>query len=506
MPLVPLTLPPGVYRNGTPYSAKGRWYDADLIRWHNGSARPIGGWERRADATSTTIPALIDPANVATETVRDIIAYRDNGALTRSLFGSNLNVYALNESGVVSNVTPVGFVGDTNDVANLVGYGIGVYGIRTYGTPRNPEDAKPADVSRWTFQMWGENVLALFDSEGIMYEYVPNTANLVAVAGAPTGFTDFIVTDERIVMGVRNTPYLREVLWSDQENNAEWTDAIDNYAGSFRLGGTGLLIGIYRVQNQILILSETDAHIGTYLGAPFVYGFTRVGVNCEPINKRSVAQTERFAVWIGMQNFWIFDGTLRPLPCDVMDYILETMDRRFVSKMFAMTVSHFNEVWWFYQSKDADEVDTYVAYDYVDNEWTLGKLARTAGVDQGAYLSPVMIDPDAQIWNHEQAAIKVSGEPYLMTGPIEVDNGNRNAALRYVFIDTQVPDGVKFDFYSKQTPTSAMYHHGTFTYSNPLSTTGVMGRELYMKVTGLSSKWEVGTMRFDLQPVGGGFR
>jgi hypothetical protein len=42
--LVPLTLPPGVVRPGTAFKAKGRWYDAHLVRWHEGAMRPVGGW------------------------------------------------------------------------------------------------------------------------------------------------------------------------------------------------------------------------------------------------------------------------------------------------------------------------------------------------------------------------------------------------------------------------------------------------------------------------------
>ena len=32
MTLIPLQIPPGVYRNGTEYQASNRWYDANLVR------------------------------------------------------------------------------------------------------------------------------------------------------------------------------------------------------------------------------------------------------------------------------------------------------------------------------------------------------------------------------------------------------------------------------------------------------------------------------------------
>jgi hypothetical protein len=36
MPLVPLDIPAGVYRNGTEYESKGRWFDTNLVRWREG--------------------------------------------------------------------------------------------------------------------------------------------------------------------------------------------------------------------------------------------------------------------------------------------------------------------------------------------------------------------------------------------------------------------------------------------------------------------------------------
>ena len=44
--LVELNLQPGVYRNGSVREARGRYYDANLIRWKNGKMKPVGGWEK----------------------------------------------------------------------------------------------------------------------------------------------------------------------------------------------------------------------------------------------------------------------------------------------------------------------------------------------------------------------------------------------------------------------------------------------------------------------------
>ena len=41
----PVTPPPGLWRNGTKYQAKGLWYEANLVRFFSGTIQPVGGWQ-----------------------------------------------------------------------------------------------------------------------------------------------------------------------------------------------------------------------------------------------------------------------------------------------------------------------------------------------------------------------------------------------------------------------------------------------------------------------------
>ena len=62
MPLVPITIPPGLYMNGTYYDAKNRWHNANRVRWHNGSMRPIGGYLPVSDYLDVPVPPVsVDP-------------------------------------------------------------------------------------------------------------------------------------------------------------------------------------------------------------------------------------------------------------------------------------------------------------------------------------------------------------------------------------------------------------------------------------------------------------
>jgi hypothetical protein len=50
MTITKIALQPGVYREGTSYSAEGRFYDGDKIRFRSGNAEKIGGWQRLSNS------------------------------------------------------------------------------------------------------------------------------------------------------------------------------------------------------------------------------------------------------------------------------------------------------------------------------------------------------------------------------------------------------------------------------------------------------------------------
>jgi hypothetical protein len=51
MTITKIALQPGVYREGTAYSAEGRFYSCDKIRFRSGNAEKIGGWQRLSNLT-----------------------------------------------------------------------------------------------------------------------------------------------------------------------------------------------------------------------------------------------------------------------------------------------------------------------------------------------------------------------------------------------------------------------------------------------------------------------
>ena len=115
MALTELKLQPGVWRNGSQYEAKGRYYDAQLVRWHNGRLRPVGGWQK------TTASAF-------TGTGRNVFPFADNSHFTYVAIGTNSNAYVYaNSQGSPTDITISDFVAgnETGEVGK--GFGVGPF-------------------------------------------------------------------------------------------------------------------------------------------------------------------------------------------------------------------------------------------------------------------------------------------------------------------------------------------------------------------------------------------
>ncbi len=194
-------------------------------------------------------------------------------------------------------------------------------------------------------------------------------------------------------------------------------------ANDFELNTVGSLKCGKRVRGINLLFTDVDVHTATYVGLPYVYSFERVGSGCGVISSQSVAAIDSAAIWMSRSGFWIFDGYVKPLPCDVSDYVFTSMNYNQASKVYAVHNSKYGEVWWFYPSSASNEVDSYVTYNYREGHWNIGTLGRTAGVDRGIFLYPIMVDASGYIYEHEVGYDYDSGSVYAESGPYEIGVG-----------------------------------------------------------------------------------
>ena len=489
--LIPLQLPPGVHANGTEFESSNRWREASLVRWHDGSMRPVGGWTVRKSSAFATAP-------------RAMISYLDNDSDEHMAAGTYDKLYYVNPALTVTDITPSsGFTsGSLNGALNL-GYGGGFMGSTNYG--RAPTSSGVyAEATTWSLDTWGEYLLGVSSTDGKLLEWQGNpSANAATVANAPVDNLAMVVTEERFVfcLGAGGNP--RKVAWSDKENNTSWTAAATNEAGDMELQTNGQIMCGVRMRGATLILTSEDAHLATYSGAPFVYGFQRVGTACGIASRKAAVAIDEGAFWMGKKGFYTFNGsTATEISCEVADYVFDDLNPSQVSKVYAVHNSQFGEIWWFYPSASANENDRYVTLDYKEGHWATGVIDRTAGVDQGIFVNPIWADASGNLYNQETGYTHGSVKPYAESGSISLGNGDTIMKVSKLIPDERTQGQVEVTFKTRFHPNDSETSHGAYTLSNPTDVR-FTGRQVRVKIQGTANdNWRSGIMRIDAVPGG----
>lgn len=444
MAFIPLAIPPGIFKQGTEYQAKGRAYDGNLIRWYGAQVGPIKGWRNSGSST-------------VSGKARAILHWKDNSGGRWSGIGTHTKLYARNSAVQYFDITPSAFVTGDADGAAKTGYGYGVYGAGTYGTAR-PDTGSSTPATVWDLDTFGQYLNACADSDGRLFEWTLDTGTAAAViTNAPTSCSGLVVTSERALVALGASGNPRKVQWSDFENNTTWSPSSTNKAGDFILQTAGEIKCARRMPGQTFILTTIDAWAMRWVGGVAVYGFDKMGEGCGVYSRGGLTVVSQTAYWWGPQGFWAYDGGVRPLRCDVLDYLQKRLNTAQTSKITSFHNNQDGEVWWFYPSNSGTENDSYVCYCYRTDSWTIGSIERTCAAGQGVYVYPIAFDASGQGYEHEVASSYGGASPTFTYGPVELGNGDSIARVTGIVADEATQGLASVSF------TTKFYPNGTET-------------------------------------------
>lgn len=429
------------------------------------------------------------------------------------------------------------------------GWGSGGWGTGTAGT---------AVLRVWNNQNFGQDLiygpqyapLYYWDAAAIS----PLTTRGVLVSskvGADSGVPEVqhltLVSDSSrfvIVFGTNDygTSTLDPMLirWSDQESVVTWNPAATNQAGSLRLSHGSMIMACQQVRQEVLVWTDTALYSMQYLGPPIVWGSTLLSDNVSIVSDRAMAVASGRTFWMGVDKFYVYDGRVSTLPCDLRQYVFDDFNNVQSTQIFASTVEKYNEVWWFYCSASATTPDRYVVYNYLESLWYYGTMDRTAWVDSSVVSHyPIAADNTNknlmyQEYGNDNAALSTSTAitAYITSSEFDLDDGNN-----FAFVWRVLPD-ITFRGSTATSPSLTMYmlplansgsgyNNNTSTNSNqsvasqssgaitriaeiPVEqftgqiNTRVRGRQLSIKVesTALGVQWQLGAPRIDIRPDG----
>jgi hypothetical protein len=498
--LKPIALPPGLFRAGTQYQSKGRWYDGHLVRFIANTIQPIGGWRRMPASNNGQIATL-------TGVPRGAVAWRSDSGDTIVGAGTTQKLYVI-KGGVRYDVTPAGFVTGRADsiIPGVSGqgasaYGSGLYGAGPYGEAPSTGTAQEADT--WQLDVFGDYLVGVSTSDRKFYVWQGATGTPAAMpSGAPTQLRGVVCTPERFVFLLGANGNVRSVAWPSQETFEEFTPTGENTAGDFELTTNGALMSGRRTRKETLLWTDDDVHTATYIGGELVYRFEQAGEKCGIVAPNACAVIDTTAYWMGKNSFYLYDGFVKPLSSDVHDYVFRDINRAQLAKVFAVTNAEFGEVTWYYPSAGSVENDRYVTYNFREGHWAFGQMARSAGVDAGATRYPVLFAPTGEPYEHEVGEDRGDEEPYLESGPFELGEGDRVLDVQSLVPDERTLGDVAATFYVKYYPMGAEESYGPYTLEE-LTDVRFSGREFRLRlVQGNEVDWRIGVMRVGIVPQG----
>lgn len=487
---LPLKIPPGVLRGGTEYRSKGRWYDSDLVRTYEPDLLgPIKGWQVKSTSAVSGM-------------ARALVTWRDNTGTRRAAIATHSNFYVMTSAGVLTDITPLSFTAGRADATLAIGYGTGLYGVGTYGTPRSDSAANPLAATVCDVDVWGQHPVFCSPDDGKLYEWQLSGV-ATQITNSPENCVGLVVHPKLFIVALGAGGNPRRFAWCGRRVNTAWAADATNQAGGDEIPAGNLMTG-RAVGDQVLMLSDIDAYAVDYVGLPNVLVARPVGSGCGAISKGCIVSTGSFAAWWSKSGFWAYDGVVRLLRCDVWDDLARTLTVSQQSKITGWHNVKNQEIWWFYPSGGIEN-SKYVMWSYKNDHWYVGTMPRTAACAAGVFETPFAIKPNGYVYDHETGAQYDGAMPFARSGPIELGDGANVLNVLGIIPDENTAGQVTVSFRTRPYPNGTETILGTTTLnSSGRADIRFAARQAELVVTGAAfDDWRWGQPRLEVRGGGG---
>jgi hypothetical protein len=351
------------------------------------------------------------------------------------------------------------------------GWGTGPWSRGTWGSGSSISSSG-SQLRLWSHDNFGEDLVICPRDGGIYYwdksvGYTTRAVNLTTLPGAqavPTVAKQVLVSErDRHVLAFgcdpEGDPGVQDPLvirFSDQENAAEWRALPTTTAGELRIGTGSEIIAAVQTKQQVVVFTDISAHALQYIGDPFTFGVQEISSAISIMSPNAAVAVGDAVFWMGRNEFYVYDGAVVQLPCDVKEYVFDGFNAQQAQKVFAGHNASFSEVWWFYPAADSEENDRYVVYNYEQKVWYYGEMARTAWADRGLLGWPLAASPDGYVYYHENGLDDGSTNPptplapFIESSVVDIGEGDQ-----FMFATRVIPD-LTFRNSTANSPTATM--------------------------------------------------
>lgn len=458
------------------------------------------------------------------------------------------------DTGVVASVLDIGDGGASTEAAYQIsigpefqvprtGWGAGSWGGGVWGVGSTND----LELRVWSESNYGEDLIFAPRYGGIYYwdATAGVTSRAVLLQDAATSYDVPVAQNYILVSDVSRfvfafgcndigsstlDPML--IRWSDQEDAWNWTPAPTNQAGNIRLSHGSEIATALQTRQEVLVWTDIALYSLQYVGAPVVWQTQLLSDNVSIMGPNSAATAAGKVYWMGKDKFYMYDGTAQTLRCDLRRYVFDDLNQDQAYQVCSGTNEGFNEIWWFYCSKGSIQNDKYVVYNYAEDIWYYGNMARTAWIDSTTTRFPIAATYDRTVVTHENGLNdNTTGEERAIHAWISSAEWDADDGHNFSFMYRALPD-LSFQNSTAESPTATLtvtpLRNSGSGYETPPSVAGssaanvvrtatvpieqftgqvfirVRGRQFAFKIESnqVDTTWQLGKMRLDLRNDG----
>jgi hypothetical protein len=463
-------------------------------------------------------------------------------------------------------VTPYITIGPVFETPSY-GWGTGGYGLEAWGTARSSSTVV-LDPGSWSLDNYGQLLVATVRN-GATYTWTPLEGNPNAlttraaiVANAPTKSLMSLVSDRDrhlFLMGTEDTvgdPTTQNrmfVRFSSQEDINTWNPTATNTAGTFTLDQGNEIVTAVQGKDYVLVLTDQAAYVMQFVGPPYTFSLRQVGSNCGCLGQHAAVFAQGAVYWMGFGGgFFMYDGTVKQLPSLVEDFVFTTQGGGLGINYDASQITYayhntlYNEVGWFYASDASQQINRNVVFNFMEQSWTTGSLARTTYADSDTYNLPYATEftttgtpsfPEvqgvtnrygsSQYWAQETGNNEVDSvgattaiSSYILSGDYDISEQGLAGDGEYIMrVSRFIPDfknlegNAKITLFFRDYPAQSSQSDAngplvtgpfTITTTTNFISTRVRGRQVSLKIENenLDEAWRYGTLRLDIHAGG----
>jgi len=423
------------------------------------------------------------------------------------------------------------------------------------------------DPGSWSLDNYGQLLVATVRN-GATYTWNPTTAGALdiraaVVSGAPTTSLMSLVSDRdrhlfligtETTIGSPSTQNKMFIRFSNQESVNEWTPTANNTAGTFLLDQGNEIITAVQGKDYVLVLTDQAAYAIQFVGPPFTFSIRQVGSNCGCLGQHAAVFAQGAVFWMGFGGgFFMYDGTVKQLPSLVEDFVFTTQGDALGINYDANQITYayhnslYNEVGWYYAASGSQQINRNVVFNFLEQTWTTGSLARTSYNDSQTYALPYATQftvntvpsfptingatntfGSSKYWAHETGVNEVDANgvstaitSYIQSGDYDLDvqQGMAGDGENIMRVSRFIPDfknlsgNAKITMFFRNYPNQAEQSDsngplitGPFTCNSTTTfvSTRVRGRQVSLKIENdaVNQSWRYGTLRLDIQAGG----